>query len=90
HDADGNPATPDVVYTTAYSGYNAITHVLTIPTHGGGTFSVNLLTGAYSYSLSLDVANDYTETFRYTIRDADGDVKTGVLNMITTDSSDVV
>ncbi|RSM24948.1 hemolysin expression modulating protein [Aeromonas salmonicida] len=90
HDADGNPATPDVVYTTAHSGYNAITHVLTIPTHGGGTFSVNLLTGAYSYSLSLDVANDYTETFRYTIRDADGDVKTGVLNMITTDSSDVV
>ncbi|WP_241778229.1 type I secretion C-terminal target domain-containing protein [Aeromonas salmonicida] len=90
HDADGNPATPDVVYTTAYSGYNAITHVLTIPTHGGGTFSVNLLTGAYSYSLSLDVANDYTETFRYTIRDADGDVKTGVLNMITTDSSDVI
>jgi len=90
HDADGNPATPDVVYTTAYSGYNATTHVLTIPTHGGGTFSVNLLTGAYSYSLSLDVANDYTETFRYTIRDADGDVKTGVLNMITTDSSDVI
>lgn len=90
HDADGNPATPDVVYTTAYSGYNATTHVLTIPTHGGGTFSVNLLTGAYSYSLSLDVANDYIETFRYTIRDADGDVKTGVLNMITTDSSDVI
>ncbi|MFM1705466.1 retention module-containing protein [Aeromonas salmonicida] len=90
HDADGNPATPDVVYTTTYSGYNAITHVLTIPTHGGGTFSVNLLTGAYSYSLSLDVANDYTETFRYTISDADGDVKTGVLNMITTDSSDVI
>lgn len=90
HDADGNPATPDVVYTTTYSGYNAITHVLTIPTHGGGTFSVDLLTGAYSYSLSLDVANDYTETFRYTISDADGDVKTGVLNMITTDSSDVV
>ncbi|MCJ8212456.1 type I secretion C-terminal target domain-containing protein, partial [Aeromonas veronii] len=90
HDADGNPATPDVVYTTAYSGYNATTHVLTIPTHGGGTFSVNLLTGAYSYSLSLDVANDYIETFRYTIRDADGDVKIGVLNMITTDSSDVI
>ncbi|MEH8225202.1 type I secretion C-terminal target domain-containing protein [Aeromonas veronii] len=90
HDADGNPETPDVVYTTTYSGYNAITHVLTIPTHGGGTFSVNLLTGAYSYSLSLDVANDYTETFRYTISDADGDVKTGVLNMITTDSSDVI
>ncbi|MEH8162053.1 type I secretion C-terminal target domain-containing protein, partial [Aeromonas allosaccharophila] len=90
HDADGNPATPDVVYTAAYSGYNATTHVLTIPTHGGGTFSVNLLTGAYSYSLSLDVANDYTETFRYTISDADGDVKTGVLNMITTDSSDVI
>ncbi|HHQ4443436.1 TPA: type I secretion C-terminal target domain-containing protein, partial [Aeromonas veronii] len=90
HDADGNPETPDVVYTTTYSGYNAITHVLTIPTHGGGNFSVNLLTGAYSYSLSLDVANDYTETFRYTIRDADGDVKTGVLNMITTDSSNVI
>ncbi|MGE6127003.1 type I secretion C-terminal target domain-containing protein [Aeromonas rivipollensis] len=89
HDADGNPATPDVIYTTAYSGYNATTHVLTIPTHGGGTLSVNLLTGAYSYSLSLDVANDYTETFRYTISDADGDVKTGVLNMITTDSSEV-
>jgi VCBS repeat-containing protein len=89
HDADGNPATPDVVYTTSYSGYNATTHVLTIPTHGGGTLSVNLLTGAYSYSLSLDVANDYTETFHYTISDADGDVKTGVLNLITTDSSDV-
>ncbi|WP_434662899.1 retention module-containing protein [Aeromonas sp. NJAU223] len=90
HDADGNPATPDVIYTTAYSGYNATTHVLTIPTHGGGTLSVNLLTGAYSYSLSLDVANDYTETFRYTISDADGDVKTGVLNLITTDSSEVI
>ncbi|MGN4935643.1 type I secretion C-terminal target domain-containing protein [Aeromonas rivipollensis] len=35
------------------------------------------------------MANDYTETFRYTISDADGDVKTGVLNMITTDSSEV-
>ncbi|WP_052448069.1 Ig-like domain-containing protein, partial [Aeromonas bivalvium] len=90
HDADGNPATPDVVYTTAYSGYNPVTHVLTIPTHGGGTLSVNLLTGAYSYSLSLDVADDYTETFHYTISDADGDVKTGVLNLITTDSSDVI
>ncbi|MEI4984471.1 type I secretion C-terminal target domain-containing protein [Aeromonas caviae] len=90
HDADGNPATPDVVYTTAYSGYNAVTHILTIPTHGGGTLSVNLLTGAYSYSLSLDVANDYTETFRYTISDADGDVKIGVLNLITTDSSEVI
>ncbi|MFQ1823383.1 type I secretion C-terminal target domain-containing protein, partial [Aeromonas veronii] len=89
HDADGNPATPDVIYTTAYSGYNPVTHVLTIPTHGGGTLSVNLLTGAYSYSLSLDVADDYTETFHYTISDADGDVKTGVLNLITTDSSDV-
>ncbi|MCF5866429.1 type I secretion C-terminal target domain-containing protein [Aeromonas veronii] len=89
HDADGNPATPDVVYTTAYTGYNPVTQVLTIPTHGGGTLSVNLLTGAYSYSLSLDVADDYTETFHYTISDADGDVKTGVLNLITTDSSDV-
>ncbi|MFQ1792837.1 type I secretion C-terminal target domain-containing protein, partial [Aeromonas veronii] len=89
HDADGNPATPDVVYTTAYTGYNPVTQVLTIPTHGGGSFSVNLLTGAYSYSLSLDVADDYTETFHYTISDADGDVKTGVLNLITTDSSDV-
>ncbi|MGL4932763.1 MAG: VWA domain-containing protein, partial [Aeromonas sp.] len=89
HDADGNPATPDVVYTRDYTGYNAATKVLTIPTYGGGTFSVNLLTGAYSYSLSRDVADDYTETFRYTISDADGDVKIGVLNLISTDASEV-
>ncbi|WP_322978177.1 retention module-containing protein [Pseudomonas sp. C11] len=94
--ADGPAAQPigqvmhnGVSYDMSSAGYDAASHVLTFTTAGGGTFSINLLTGAYSYSFNKDVADDQTETIRYTLVDHDGDAVTGELALTITDSSEV-
>ena len=94
--ADGPAAQPigqvmhnGVSYDASSAGYDAASHVLTFTTAGGGTFSINLLTGAYSYSFNKDVADDQTETIRYTLVDHDGDAVTGELALTITDSSEV-
>lgn len=94
--ADGPAAQPigqvmhdDLSYDVSSAGYDAASHVLTFTTQAGGTFSINLMTGAYSYSFNKDVANDQTETIRYTLVDHDGDAVTGELALTITDSSEV-
>ena len=94
--ADG-PATLPVVsilhagetYNVFSTGYVNTTQQLTFDTEKGGVFSINLKTGAYSYSLGKDVADDVTETFIYTLADADGDRVSATLKLTTTDSSEV-
>jgi T1SS-143 domain-containing protein len=79
----------DVTYTTASAAYNAANHTLTFTTAGGGSFSVNLLTGAYTYTFNGNVAADRTDTIRYTLIDRDGDAATAQLKLTITDSSEV-
>ena len=76
-----------VVYTTASLEFSGDT--LTIDTQAGGSLSINFSTGVYTYNLGQDVADDLTETFSYTIQDADGDQSTATLSLTTTDSSEV-
>ena len=71
------------------AAYDAATHTLTFTTAGGGSFSVNLLTGAYTYGFNGDVAQDRTDTIRYTLIDRDGDAVTAELKLTITDSSEV-
>ncbi|WP_249929052.1 DUF5801 repeats-in-toxin domain-containing protein, partial [Ectopseudomonas oleovorans] len=78
-----------VTYTSASAGYDAASHTLTFTTAGGGSFSVNLLTGAYTYNFNGDVAQDVTDTIRYTLIDRDGDAATAELKLTITDSSEV-
>ena len=78
-----------VTYTSASAAYDAATHTLTFTTAGGGSFSVNLLTGAYTYGFNGDVAQDRTDTIRYTLIDRDGDAVTAELKLTITDSSEV-
>ncbi|UFQ96186.1 retention module-containing protein [Pseudomonas wenzhouensis] len=78
-----------VTYTRASAAYDEATHTLTFTTAGGGAFSVNLLTGAYTYSFNGDVAENRTDTIRYTLVDRDGDAATAELKLTITDSSEV-
>lgn len=78
-----------VTYTSASAAYDVATHTLTFTTAGGGSFSVNLLSGAYTYSFNGDVAQDRTDTIRYTLIDRDGDTATAELKLTITDSSEV-
>ncbi|CAM3014148.1 hemolysin-type calcium-binding repeat-containing protein [Ectopseudomonas mendocina] len=79
----------NVTYTSASAAYDAASHTLTFTTAGGGSFSVNLLTGAYTYSFNGDVAENRTDTIRYTLVDRDGDAATAELKLTITDSSEV-
>ncbi|MBU0807786.1 MAG: retention module-containing protein [Gammaproteobacteria bacterium] len=76
-----------VVYTTTSLEFSGDT--LTIDTQAGGSLSINFSTGVYTYNLGQDVADDLTETFSYTIQDADGDQSTATLSLTTIDSSEV-
>ncbi|WP_343349847.1 retention module-containing protein [Pseudomonas sediminis] len=78
-----------VTYTSESAAYDATSHTLTFPTVGGGSFSVNLVTGAYTYNFNGDVAEDVTDTIRYTLIDRDGDAVSADLNLTITDSSEV-
>jgi len=79
----------NVTYTSASAGYDAASHTLTFTTAGGGSFSVNLVTGAYTYKFNGDVAEDRTDTIRYTLIDRDGDAVSAELKLTITDSSEV-
>ncbi|MDF2073499.1 retention module-containing protein [Pseudomonas mendocina] len=79
----------NVTYTSASAAYDAASHTLTFTTAGGGSFSVNLLTGVYTYSFNGDVAENRTDTIRYTLIDRDGDTATAELKLTITDSSEV-
>ncbi|MGV3653644.1 MAG: Ig-like domain-containing protein, partial [Noviherbaspirillum sp.] len=85
HDHDGNPATPDIVFTADSSQYNAANHTLTIDTAGGGTLSVNFKTGAYTYNPPANVTEDIVERFRYTLQDGDGDQRSASLSITVRD-----
>ncbi|MDG9929661.1 MULTISPECIES: retention module-containing protein [unclassified Pseudomonas] len=76
-------------YDASSPEYDGATHKLVFTTAEGGSFSINLQTGEYSYSLNKDVADDLTETFVYTLVDADGDGVSATLSLTTTDSSEV-
>ena len=78
-----------VTYTSESAAYDATSHTLTFTTVGGGSFSVNLVTGAYTYNFNDDVAEDVTDTIRYTLIDRDGDAVSADLKLTITDSSEV-
>jgi T1SS-143 domain-containing protein len=78
-----------VTYTSESAAYDATSHTLTFTTAGGGSFSVNLVTGAYTYNFNDDVAEDVTDTIRYTLIDRDGDAVSADLKLTITDSSEV-
>ncbi|MDZ4194547.1 MAG: type I secretion C-terminal target domain-containing protein, partial [Pseudomonas sp.] len=78
-----------VTYTSESAAYDAASHTLTFTTAGGGSFSVNLVTGAYTYNFNDDVAEDVTDTIRYTLIDRDGDAVSADLKLTITDSSEV-
>ena len=78
-----------VTYTSESAAYDATSHTLTFTTAGGGSFSVNLLSGAYTYNFNGDVAEDVTDTIRYTLIDRDGDAVSADLKLTITDSSEV-
>ncbi|AVO55178.1 retention module-containing protein [Ectopseudomonas mendocina] len=78
-----------VTYTSESAAYDATSHTLTFTTAGGGSFSVNLDTGAYTYNFNGDVAEDVTDTIRYTLIDRDGDAVSADLKLTITDSSEV-
>ncbi len=81
HDADGNPGTPDTVYTTSSGEYNPATMTLTITTHEGGTLEVNFSTGAYNYTAPTELTAETDEVFTYTIQDGDGDTASNTLTI---------
>ncbi len=94
--ADGQAAQPifsivhaGMTYGSGSSDYDGSTQTLTFTTDGGATFSVNLVTGDYSYRFNQDVAEDLSETFRYTLVDGDGDGVSADLVLTITDSSEV-
>lgn len=78
-----------VTYTSESAAYDPASHTLTFTTVGGGSFSVNLVTGAYTYNFNDDVAEDVTDTIRYTLIDRDGDAVSADLKLTITDSSEV-
>lgn len=78
-----------VTYTSESAAYDAASHTLTFTTVGGGSFSVNLVTGVYTYNFNGDVAEDVTDTIRYTLIDRDGDAVSADLKLTITDSSEV-
>ncbi|PIA74396.1 hemolysin-type calcium-binding protein [Ectopseudomonas toyotomiensis] len=78
-----------VTYTSESAAYDEASHTLTFNTAGGGSFSVNLVSGAYTYIFNDDVAEDVTDTIRYTLIDRDGDAVSADLKLTITDSSDV-
>ncbi|WP_192982404.1 DUF5801 repeats-in-toxin domain-containing protein, partial [Pseudomonas sp. EggHat1] len=78
-----------VTYTSESAAYDEASHTLTFNTAGGGSFSVNLVSGAYTYIFNDDVAEDVTDTIRYTLIDRDGDAVSADLNLTITDSSEV-
>ena len=78
-----------VTYTSESAAYDPASHTLTFTTAGGGSFSVNLVTGAYTYNFNDDVAEDVTDTIRYTLIDRDGDAVSADLKLTITDSSEV-
>ena len=78
-----------VTYTSESAAYDATSHTLSFTTAGGGSFSVNLVTGAYTYNFNDDVAEDVTDTIRYTLIDRDGDAVSAGLKLTITDSSEV-
>ena len=79
-----------VTYNTASAGYDPLTHVLTIATVAGGTFEVNLNSGAYSYILGVAIDADLVEDFKYTIQDADGDTASATLSVCVEDTTPVL
>ena len=78
-----------VTYTSESAAYDPASHTLTFTTVGGGSFSINLVTGAYTYNFNDDVAEDVTDTIRYTLIDRDGDAVSADLKLTITDSSEV-
>lgn len=78
-----------VTYTSESAAYDEASHTLTFNTAGGGSFSVNLVSGAYTYIFNDDVAEDVTDTIRYTLIDRDGDAVSADLKLTITDSSEV-
>ena len=78
-----------VTYTNESAAYDEASHTLTFTTAGGGSFSVNLVSGAYTYIFNDDVAEDVTDTIRYTLIDRDGDAVSADLKLSITDSSEV-
>ncbi|VXB90340.1 retention module-containing protein [Pseudomonas sp. 8O] len=78
-----------VTYTSESAAYDEASHTLTFNTAGGGSFSVNLVSGAYTYIVNDDIAEDVTDTIRYTLIDRDGDAVSADLNLTITDSSEV-
>ncbi|MGE5470615.1 MAG: beta strand repeat-containing protein [Bacteroidota bacterium] len=64
--------------TTAYS-YNSTTHALTV-TAAGGTFVIDMDTGAYTYTTAAAGAVSQ-EVFGYTLKDYDGDTSSGNLTI---------
>ncbi|WP_437881317.1 retention module-containing protein [Pseudomonas sp. LRF_L74] len=94
--ADGAAAQPllsishaGVVYDSSSPGYAADSNLLTFTTQEGAIFTIDLLTGAYTYSLDRDIADDVHETFAYVLLDSDGDQSQGSFVLTVEDRSEV-
>ncbi len=75
HDLDGNGSIDSTEVYTKPSDSDT----LSITTHEGGTFSMNFLTGEYTYTASTGLATGTSEVFSYTVKDADGDTASSTL-----------
>ncbi|HEY9099270.1 MAG TPA: type I secretion C-terminal target domain-containing protein [Thiobacillus sp.] len=75
--ADGGRLQSVVVDGTTYSYVSGGPASVTVYTAKGGEFTVNFLTGAYSYQLTLNTTTQgQSEVFPVTAIDSDGDTKT--------------
>ena len=59
--------------------YNGTTHELTITTALGGSFTVDMDNGQYSYIASATISGTVTENIGFALTDADGDRSSGTL-----------
>jgi len=79
YNATLNTVTRTGAGTTAFT-YNQGTNILTLTTLGG-SYELNMLTGAYNYITTASTSGVSQETFGFTLSDNDGDTNNGVLTV---------
>jgi large repetitive protein len=66
---------------TDRSTFDSVENVLSVKTVLGGTFNIDLDTGAYTYTPSINITKTETETIGYALSDRDGDTGGGILTI---------
>jgi uncharacterized repeat protein (TIGR01451 family) len=80
YDGAGNLTAP----AGTAGSYGFAAHVLQVHTNGGGTFDINMDTGAYTYTPPANLAAPIAEVVNYTLSDFDHDTGSSVLNLNVT------